>query len=226
MLGLISALLIVGSTPVTHEVDPDVVALRVRVHADAHVDDATVRPALAVADELLALADLVVAWRICDRAQSCPVADTSVPEIVVILSSRDPQVGREHCGIALHGARDMAGTVMVSIPCVAGVAFRLSRYAGTGTNPLLAMPRHDDLVGAVVAHEIGHLLGITHASSGLMRASLDSGDIIALRRGKLRFSPSEAREMRIAVVVANSVQRRTAGRLIPRQGLSGPPASR
>ena len=159
---------------------------------------------------LLASAGLVVAWRVCDTAQSCPVEDTPVPEIVVILSSRDRQNGRENCGVAAHGARDSAGTVMVSVPCVAGVAFRLTRRAGTGTNPLLAMPRHDDLVGAIVAHEIGHLLGIRHAPSGLMRASLEADDMIALRRGKLRFSPAEAGRMRIAALLAGEDRLRSS----------------
>ena len=99
---------------------------------------------------------------------------------------------------------------MVSVPCVAGVAFRLTRRAGTGTNPLLAMPRHDDLVGAIVAHEIGHLLGIRHAPAGLMRARLEADDIIALRRGTLRFSPAEARGMRIAALVAGEDRRRSS----------------
>ena len=198
MIELISAILMAGSTLVTNEADPDLVALRVRAYADAQVNEATVRSALEVAEHLLASAGLVVAWRVCDTPQSCPIEDTPVPEIVVILSSRDRQNGRETCGLAAHGARDAAGTVMVSVPCVAGVAFRLTRRAGTGTNPLLAMPRHDDLVGAIMAHEIGHLLGIRHAPAGLMRASLAADDIIALRRGKLRFSPAEASRMRIA----------------------------
>lgn len=72
------------------------------------------------------------------------------------------------------------------------------------------MPRHDDLVGAIVAHEIGHLLGIRHAPSGLMRASLESDDMIALRRGTLRFSPAEAGRMRIAAVLAGEERLRAS----------------
>ncbi len=209
MIELISALLMAGSTPVTNEA-PDLVALRVRAYADKRVDEATIRPALEVADDLLASAGLVVAWRVCATAQSCPVEDTPVPEIVVILSSRDRQNGRENCGVAAHGTRASAGTVMVSVPCVAGVAFRLTRRPGTGTNPLLAMPRHDDLIGAIAAHEIGHLLGIRHAPAGLMRASLETDDMIALRKGRLRFSPAEAGRMRIAALLAGEERRRSS----------------
>ena len=58
MIGFISAVLMAGSTPVMNEADPEVVALRVRVYADGHVDNATVRPTLEVAEHLLASAGL------------------------------------------------------------------------------------------------------------------------------------------------------------------------
>ena len=210
MIQLISALLMAGLTLATTEAAPDLVALRVRAYADKQVDEATIRPWLEVADDLLGSAGLVVAWRVCDTPESCPVEDTPVPEIVVILLSRDWQNGRENCGVAAHGARDPAGTVVVSVPCVASGAFQLTRPGRTGTNPLLAMPRHDDLIGAIVAHEIGHLLGIRHARAGLMRAGLEADDIIALRRGKLRFSPAEASRMRIAALLAGEDRRRSS----------------
>ena len=200
MLELMAALLMTGSTPFASHADRASVTLRVRVYADSHVEEATTRPALEAADELLATAGLVVAWRVCGTAQPCPAENSQAPEIVVILSSRDRQHGRENCGVAAHGALNSAGTVMVSVPCVAGVAFRLTRRGGTGTNPMLAMPRHHDLVGAVVAHEIGHLLGNRHARSGLMRATLEAADILAFRTGQLRFSPAQARGMRVAAL--------------------------
>jgi len=174
--------------------------LRVRAYADKHVDQATVGPALRMAGHLLAAAALPVEWRVCDAAASCPAEDARAAAIVVILSSRGRQNGRENCGVAVQGTPGSGGTVLVSVPCVAGVAFRLARRAGTGTHPLLAMPRHDDVVGAIVAHEIGHLLGVSHARSGLMRATLEADDIIALRRGKLSFSAADSRTMRIATL--------------------------
>ena len=73
MIELISAILMAGATSVTNEADPDRVALRVRAYADAQVNKATVRSALEVAEHLLASAGLVVAWRVCDTAQSCPI---------------------------------------------------------------------------------------------------------------------------------------------------------
>ena len=68
-----------------------------------------------------------------------------------------------------------------------------------------------------MAHEIGHLLGIRHAASGLMRASLEADDIIAFRRGKLRFSPAEARGMRIAALLAGEDHLRSSAAGIPSQ---------
>jgi hypothetical protein len=198
MVELISAIVLAGSLRAMNETHQDLVALRVRAYADRHVDEATVRSALVVAQHLLGSAGLAVVWRMCDAAESCPVEETPAPEIVVILSSRNRQNGRDDCGVAARSERVAAGTVIVSVPCVAGAAFRMTRRSRTGTNPLLAMPRHDDLLGAIVAHEIGHLLGLAHAPAGLMRARLEPADIVALRRKTLRFSPAEAGRMRIA----------------------------
>jgi hypothetical protein len=197
MIKLSVALIAAASTVLPNQTAAAMVVLRVRAYADHHLDKTKVRPVLEFAEHLLASAGLTMAWRFCDTAESCPFEDKPVREIVVILSSRDRQNGRDNCGVAARGTDNSPGTVIVSVPCVSGAAFRLSRRTGTRTNPLLAMPRHDDIVGAIVAHEIGHLLGARHAPAGLMRALLKADDIIALRQGKLRFDPAEASKMRI-----------------------------
>src|SRR5207344_997709 len=88
------------------------------------------------------------------------------------------------------------GTVRVSVTCISAVAARLSIQREGPRHPLLAMAWSDDLVGAVEAHEIGHVLGLKHGS-GLMRARLDPADIIAFRLGKLAFGAAEGSRMRM-----------------------------
>ena len=72
----------------------------------------------------------------------------------------------------------------------------LSRRRENQANPVLASLMPDDLVGAVVAHEIGHLLGVQHATRGIMREVFSSAEIVALRTGMLGFSRKEAVLMR------------------------------
>lgn len=54
------------------------------------------------------------------------------------------------------------------------------------------------ILGHVAAHEIGHLLLGTnsHASSGIMRAQWQSGELASVRKGRLLFSDKESRQMR------------------------------
>jgi hypothetical protein len=54
-----------------------------------------------------------------------------------------------------------------------------------------------DVLGAAMAHEIGHLLlaQAGHTSDGLMRPVWDKTDLTSLARGRLLFSESQARRM-------------------------------
>jgi len=194
MLTLLLVLMSSGPAQVVAQ-GSDRVLVRVRAHADGGVDRAILRRARTVAEGLLDAAGLATTWRICDTQDACPPQDDPVPEAVVILSSQIRSNG-DQCGLATLGPSVGEGTVLVSVPCVAGVAWRIAGRPVTRSHPMLAEGRFDDLVGAVVAHEIGHLLGMRHASTGLMRARLEADDIVALRLGRLGFSQPEAALMR------------------------------
>jgi hypothetical protein len=51
----------------------------------------------------------------------------------------------------------------------------------------------------VMAHEVGHLLGMGHSPSGIMKAGLTRRDIQDAAAGRLRFIEGDARMLRAAV---------------------------
>jgi hypothetical protein len=181
-------------------------SLHVRLYGDRGVGASTRAGARLVADRLLAGAGVDTTWVTCEHPPCPPVAG-SVTDVVVILRSRTPR-GRTGaaCGVAARGELHASGTIIVSVACVAGVAVRLSRSPDYGRHPRLVMPRHDDLVGAVIAHEIAHILGVAHTASGVMRPELDADDIIALRTGRLAFRRQDAARLRQALGPASRTE--------------------
>ena len=173
---------------------------RIRVHAAVGVGEAYARQAVAIARELLAGAGIAAAWSICVDV-GCPIDEVRAAAIVVIFQANDP-LRPGQCGRAALGSGEGSGTVRVSVPCVAGALARLRLHLDTGSHPLLDLSRHYDVAGAVVAHEVGHLLGLRHGPIGVMRERLDRNDILALRTHRLMFSQLDALAMQRSVARA------------------------
>jgi predicted Zn-dependent protease len=96
------------------------------------------------------------------------------------------------------------------------VASQLAVRRGGTVHPLLLVSRHDDLLGAVIAHEIGHVLGLRHGT-GLMRARLDPRDVVALRLGSLAFAPVDAARLRTSVAALGREPERATGQIAGRR---------
>ena len=180
--------------------DRDPVVLRVRAYADSRVDKATVRGAEDVARRLLAAGGLKTEWRSCDTAELCP-AVPGVRDAVVRLAVPAHPGRSQRCGQAALGDRPGAGTVTVSVPCVAAVASRLSNIGDVHGHPLLRIARYDDILGAAVAHELGHVLGLKHGE-GLMLPLLGPDQIVQLRKGSLGFSHLDAARVNVKATMA------------------------
>jgi len=159
----------------------------VRTCADPGMAQQALPDASRTAAALLLTAGIEVRWQPCHAS---PAA------ILVFLSSAGAEVKAGKCGRARYGSTRGTGLVRVEVNCVATVAFDLSRQTG---NPRLAMPRHADLTGAVIAHEIGHLLGLRHSARGVMRERLGLEDILALRDGRLTFSAQQSATIRASL---------------------------
>jgi len=194
-MGTLLPLPVFGQATAAH---PDITdrgaVLRVRVHASGDATDAYVRQVVDVARALLAGAGVATEWAVCVEV-ACPIDQVRAASIVVIVEAKGPWEGNR-CGRAALAPVEASGTVRVSVPCVAGVAERLRQRLDTGSHPMLAMSGHHDLTGAVVAHEIGHVLGLHHGPTGVMREQLDRNDIISLRSDRLAFSAPDAATMR------------------------------
>lgn len=70
----------------------------------------------------------------------------------------------------------------------------------------LALINEGDLLGCVVAHEVGHLLlgKNSHSPEGLMRAKWEVGQLLDATHGNLGFSAAEAELMRARYLSAES----------------------
>ena len=171
-------------------------ALIVHVCAEADVDEATLQRAVRVATHLMVTAGVNSTWRVCRGSEvSTQTAKDAEPDVVVLLMSRPVGTEPDECGFA-HRRTSSVGTAMISVQCVAAFTTRVARMSTYRSHPLLASGQSDDVVGVVIAHEVGHLLGLEHASKGVMRTRLDAEDIISFRSGRLRFTAQESAHLR------------------------------
>jgi hypothetical protein len=160
--------------------------IRVRILNPATIPANTLRRAEQMAAAVLDNAGISVTW------VECPCAPDLGPNEfwLHMLRNRPPGIHGDATGFAVlmpegNGATSYAGVVW---PAVEEVADSLESAVS-------------DVLGATVAHEIGHILlgSKAHTRSGIMRSRFERAEMRLAASGELRFGPAQAQRMRANV---------------------------
>jgi len=149
--------------------------------------DATVKRAVETAQTPFRAAGVPTDWWVCRHSdgpnEHCALPAGSYLKVMVVRQWEGHMEGREAMGLALTlaGKRGIVCYVLVEPSKV--LAERTSQPAAV-------------VLGSVMAHEIGHLMGLRHGPNGIMKPKFERRDIQDATMGNLHFANGEAKALR------------------------------
>jgi hypothetical protein len=184
--------------------------VEVRVYISAPLSTSTKRQMLTTADGILRAAGVSTRWHECAIPKTDPQCGVAAGTGVIILRYvAGHAVPAAICGQAVHGPHRATGIVTVFRGCVSDLVQAFSDH----TNATVRMRvTAGHVIGLLLVHEVGHLLGQAHAAAGIMRAVLTAAEWQQLAAERLFFSGAEAMTLRSGALSVSKHQRAPAPR--------------
>jgi hypothetical protein len=178
-------------------------AVQVRLYDYAQVSSATLDKAKTKASAILKQAGLRIAWAECtlNTANALdPACERPITPLHLQVRILDTAMAKR-AGTSRHSL----GYAVISggFDSIAAVFFHRAVDLEAG-NPAC----RPSILGAMLAHEIGHLLlgEVKHSRTSLMRASWDDKDLKAANQGRLLFTPEQSQRMLLMVSKRQAVR--------------------
>jgi hypothetical protein len=185
--------------------------VRLRVFAHAAVDAPDLELGRATASTLLESTRIGVEWRTCGTVEDTCSQPAEPVSVIVLLMPVSKMTRDDVSAEVVRNGPAHASTILVYLPNLSDRVRTVRGSPAGRSHPALASLQLGHLVGLAIAHEVGHLFGLPHSRSGVMKARLATDDLLAMRESRLGFSAKDVSVLRQAVV-ARTLQDAGGGR--------------
>ena len=160
----------------------------VRLANSASVSEATLGQGKTLAAHILEKAGVALTWRDCHQPGTCGYTLEDTEFVIYVVHQNATTTATPLLGFT---AVDRTPGADVRR---AGIYYKMIRTMSARFHV-----DESEVLGAALAHEIGHLLRVDHSPKGVMSAEFGRDHFVQARRGELLFSAAQSDQIRIEI---------------------------